>query len=240
MAHAGSPGARLERGAWYPSSMNVAAALAARRSVRAFLPDPVPRDALERIFGHAQRSPSWCNIQPWRVWVASGATRDALCAGLVEAATTSLPSPDLPFPSDYPEPYDSHRRACGKALYGAMGVPRGDAEARRAAWMRNFVAFDAPVVAIVGIDRRFGVYAAVDVGCWLESVMLLAVDEGLATCGQAALASYPDVPRRVLGIGDDIQILFGLALGKEDAGAPANACRTTRDPIDRNVVFVGG
>lgn len=217
--------------------MNVVDALTARRSVRAFLPDPIPHATVERIFGEAQKSPSWCNIQPWRAWVASGAKRDELITELVKAAETSMPTPHVPFPTDYPEPYGQHRRQCGKALYEAMGVARDDGEGRRGAWMRNFVAFDAPVVAIVGIDARFGIYAALDVGCWLESVLLLAVEEGLATCAQASLALYPEVAQRVLGVPNGIQLLFGIALGKEDTGAAANACRTSRDTLEKNVVF---
>lgn len=219
--------------------MHVAQALAARRSVRAFLPEPVPRETIERIFGEAQRAPSWCNIQPWRVWIATGDKRDELVAELRHAASTELPAPDLAFPADYPEPYNTHRRQCGKALYEAMGVARDDTEARRGAWMRNYEAFGAPVIAIVGMDRRFGLYGAIDLGCWLKAVMLLAVEEGLATCAQAAMAAYPAVHRRVLGVEDDVNIVFGIALGREDASAAANSCRTTRDPLERNVVFVG-
>ena len=177
--------------------MNVAEALAARRSVRAFLKEPVPHATVARIFTEAQRSPSWCNIQPWRVWVATGDKRDELTQALTHAAMTEMPSPDIAFPGDYPEPYNTHRRQCGKVLYESMGVARGDGDARRGAWLRNYVAFDAPVVAIVGMDKRFSTYGALDLGCWLQAVMLLAVEEGLATCAQAALAAYPGAARKV-------------------------------------------
>jgi nitroreductase len=220
--------------------MDVANAIAERRSIRAFLPREVPPETLRRVFARAQRAPSWCNIQPWRVWVASGAARERLVGRLLEAARTRPPAPEIPFHEHYPEPYAAHRRACGKALYEAMGIARQDAEGRRAAWLRNFVAFDAPHVAIVGWDRRFGVYAALDVGCWLQTVLLLAHDEGLATCPQASLATYPDVAREVLGVPDEITIAFGIAIGYADSDAKANACRTTREPLDANVRFVDG
>lgn len=219
--------------------MHVHEAVAARRSIRAFLPDPVPRETLERIFTRAQRAPSWCNIQPWRVWMASGETAAGLKADLVGAAQSRMPSPDVPFPTDYPEPYLQHRRACGKALYDAMGVARDDGPARHAAWMRNFVAFDAPHVAIVAIDRRFGMWATLDVGCWLQTVMLLAEEEGLTTCAQASLSLYPDLVRTRLGIPDEVQVLFGLGLGKPDLAAAANQCVTTREPLEKNLTFVG-
>ncbi len=231
----------LPRGAfpWLGRSMtDLLSSIERRRSVRAFSPRQVPRDVLLDVFALAQRAPSWCNIQPWRVWVASGETRAALVAALSQAAAHDAPHPDVPFPSDYPEPYATHRRACGKALYDAMGVERHDAEARQAAWMRNFVAFDAPHVAIVAIDRRFDLHAAIDVGCWLQTVLLLATSKGLATCAQASLSLFPSVHRRVLGIPEGLKILFGVGLGYEEVGAAANACRTTRQPLDENVQFV--
>jgi hypothetical protein len=104
--------------------------------------------------------------------------------------------------------------------------------------MRNFAAFDAPHVALVGIDRSFGLYGALDVGCWLEALMLAAHAEGLGTCAQAALATFPDVARQVAGIGDEVSILFGVALGYEDLAAAANRARTARQPVEDNVTFV--
>src|SRR5688572_21377440 len=97
--------------------MDVETAVRERRSVRAFLPKDVPRETLERIFERAQRAPSWCNIQPWRVWLASGETRARLSSEMLAAAKETAPSPDVPFPAEYPEPYGTHRRVCGKALY---------------------------------------------------------------------------------------------------------------------------
>lgn len=218
--------------------MDLLAALEARHSVRAFLDREVPRETLSRIFERAQRAPSWCNIQPWRAYVASGERRRRLTEGLVAAATERGPEPEVSWPGDYPEPYATHRRACGKVLYEAMGVARHDGEARRQAWLRNFVAFDAPHVAIIGFDRRFDLWAVLDIGCWLQSVMLLAQAEGVATCSQASLGQYPGVAREVLGIPDDVKVMFGLALGYEDESAAANRCRTTRAPLDANVTFL--
>jgi nitroreductase len=219
--------------------MDLHEALTTRRSVRGFRSDPVPREVIERVFGQAQLAPSWCNIQPWRVWIATGVKRDRFIAGLEEAARTTTPTPDVPFPGEYPAPYDRHRKECGKALYEAMGVARGDGPARHAAWMRNFCAFDAPVVALVGIDARWGIYAALDVGCWLQTLLLAAAAEGLATCAMASLATYPGVARSVLEIPADHSLLFGVAMGHEDPSVAANACRTTRSPLADNVVFVG-
>ncbi|NUP07362.1 MAG: nitroreductase [Polyangiaceae bacterium] len=210
-----------------------------RRSVRAFLPNEVPRDTLRSIFERAQRAPSWCNIQPWRAFVASGEVRERLTTAIAREAREGAPRPDVPFPVDYPEPYGSHRRACGRALYEAMGVERHDSEARQRAWLRNFVAFDAPHVVICGIDRRFELWAALDVGCWLQTLLLLATSEGVATCAQASLSLYPDIAREILGIPEEVKVLFGIAMGYEDTSAAANRCRTARDHAEINVTFRG-
>lgn len=158
---------------------------------------------------------------------------------LREAARSGeAPHPEFPFPVEYPDPYAGHRRACGAALYQAMGVERQDMQARWEAWMRNFEAFEAPHVAMVGIDRRLGVYAALDVGCWLQTVLLLATEAGVATCPQASLATFPRVVRSVLPIPDEVALLFGIAIGLEDPSVPANACRTARSALAENVSFL--
>lgn len=218
--------------------MKVSEAMLARRSVRGFLEKEVPAEVLSGIFSAAQQAPSWCNIQPWRVWVTRGTATTRVTAALVAAAQSAMPEPDVPFPGEYPPPYDQHRKDCGRALYEAMGVARDDKAARWDAWLRNFSGFGAPHLAFVAMDRRFGTYGALDVGCWLESVLLLATEAGLGTCAQAALATYPGVLRRELGIGDELAILCGIAIGYEDGAVPANACRTARAPVGANVTLV--
>lgn len=217
--------------------MDLLEAQKARRSVRGFLDREVPRATLERIFGEAQRSPSWCNIQPWRVYVTSGHATRKLASALMAAARETLPEPAFPFPAEYPEPYGTHRKECGKALYSAMGIERHDMAGRHAAWLRNFSGFGAPHLALVGLDPRFGVYGALDLGVWLQSVLLLATSEGVATCAQASLATYPKAARGVLPIPEDVSLLFGIALGYEDASIAANGARTTRGPLEDNVSF---
>ena len=213
--------------------------LASRRSARGYLPEPVPEAVLRTLFGAAQRAASWCNVQPWRVAVTGGAATRELSAALVAAAKRGFPQPDLPFPLDYPEPYLAHRRACGGALYTAMGIARDDKASRYVAWLRNYDFFGAPHVAIVAADKRLFPYALIDVGVWLGTLLAQATAMGLDTCPMAAVAAYPAPIRRLLPVADTDAILFGLAIGHADPAAPANACRTTRDPVDSNVAFIG-
>jgi nitroreductase len=212
---------------------------ASRRSVRGFLAEEVPEATLEAIFQAAQQAPSWCNIQPWRAWVTRGVQTRAVVDAMLAAAENEAPAPDFAWPPEYPEPYQRHRRECGAALYSAMGVARDDKAGRHDAWMRNFRAFDAPHVAMVAIDRRFNHYAMLDLGCWLQSVLLGALALGVATCAEASLAAFPGAVRGVLGIPDELGLVVGIALGYEDPAQRANDCRTARAPVGANVTFVG-
>jgi len=209
-----------------------------RHSVRGFAPEPVPRDTLEAIFAAAQRAPSWCNTQPWRAWVTGPPGTADLAAAMVAAARGGLPHPELAFPIDYPPPYAEHRRACGGALYGAMGIPRQDKAGRYDAWLRNYGFFDAPHLAVVACDRRLLPYGLIDVGVWLGLLLDEAARHGVDTCAMASVAAYPEVLRERLHIPPELVILFGIAIGREDAAVPANACRTTREPIAANVTFL--
>lgn len=213
------------------------ALLEARTSVRAFAPTPLPRARLTALFATAQRAASWCNIQPWRVVVTEPPATDRLRAALTAAATSAMPSPELPIPLEYPEPYQTHRRASGGALYQAMGIARDDKAGRFTAFLRNFALFDAPHVAVVSVDRRLGPYALIDVGVWLGTLLAAAAADGIATCPMASIATHPKVLRAALPIAEEQQVLFGLALGLA-ADAPANACRTARAPVDANVTFI--
>lgn len=211
---------------------------AERRSKRGYRPDPVPRETLARVFEAAQHAPSWCNIQPWRVCVTEPPVTGELATSLQAAARSGLPHPEVPFPLDYPTPYKEHRVACGAALYTAMGIARENKAGRYDAWLRNYALFDAPHLAVVACDRRLGPYAYVDVGVWLGYVLTAATALGLDTCAMASIAAYPEPLRARLPIDPNDQVLFGLVIGHADEEAPANACRTTREPAARNVRFV--
>ena len=222
-----------------PASIDLQVALTERKSVRGFRPEPLPEAELVALFAAAQRPPSWCNIQPWRVVVTAAPLTRTVSEALVQAARSGPPAPELPFPFDYPEPYLAHRRTCGFALYGAMGIPRDDKAARYDAWLRNYQVFDAPHLAVISRNRRLGEYATLDVGVWLGVLLTVAATMGIATCPMASIAAYPAPLRTHLAIPDEEVILFGLALGREDPAVPANACRTRRDPVSANVRLLG-
>lgn len=206
-----------------------------RQSIRGFRPDPVPQETIDRLFALAQRAPSWCNIQPWRLAMTSPPDTRRLSEALVAAAKAELPRPDIEFPLVYPEPYNQHRRKCGGALYGAMNIPREDKAGRYDAWLRNYELFDAPHVAILSRDKRLGEYATLDVGVWLGMFMVAAQSLGLDTCAMASVAAYPSTLRKLLSIPEDEIILCGIAFGYRDPSVPANKARTERGEVSANL-----
>ncbi len=210
-----------------------------RRSVRGFLPKPVPREVIEELLALAQHAPSNCNVQPWRVYIASGEMREKLRAALVEAMLGGSSSGAMASVDDFRGGYRDKQVACAVELYGKMGIERGDKAGRLKAMLRNFEFFDAPHVAYICMDKSFGIGVALDVGIYVQTLMLAMQSRGIGSCAQAALRAYPDLVAAQLGIPDDQQILCGLSFGYEDATVPANQTRQPRDPISSNVVFVG-
>lgn len=205
-----------------------------RRAIRMFLPDrPVPRGLIDQALDLAIRAPSNSNIQPWHVVFVSGAARDRLVAALLEAAQAGPPQvPALP------EHFTHFRSDLGKVVYGSMGIARDDAEGRRAAVLRNWEFFRAPVGGIVCMDRELGLVDSLGVGMFLQTLLLALTARGLGTCVQVAIAGYPDIIREQLAIPEQLSILCGLSIGYADPDFPANKIRIGRQPIEKNAVFV--
>lgn len=214
--------------------MEVTDALRARASTRAFLDRNVPRDRIEAILDAARWAPSGVNIQPWQVAVVQGETQARIGRDIIAAREAGVsPNPDYDYyPREWVEPYRGRRKACGLALYGALGIGREDREQQKAAWYANYRFFDAPVGLLFFLDRELGQGAWIDMGLFLQSVMLAATHHGLATCPQAALAEYPDIVREILGYEQRYALVCGMALGYADPDAPVNGFRTEREPVD--------
>lgn len=206
----------------------------ARHSTRLFLRDKsVPRELLDDALTLAVRAPSNSNIQPWRVFFASGPARDRLAEALLASAAGGEPAASV-----LPQSLAPLRSALGAAVYAAMGIDRDDTDARRIAKLRNWEFFGAPLAGIVCMHRDLGHEDSMGVGMFLQTLLLGLTARGLDTCVQMAIAQYPDTVRSVLGIPGDLRILCGLAVGYADPGFAGNSLRVTRDPLHHNVKFI--
>lgn len=211
--------------------------LSRRHSCRGFKPDAVPRDTIRQILVAAQRTASWCNAQPWTVYLASGERLERLRAALYAGRQTASAQPDLEWPAAYRGIYQTRRRECGWGLYQSMGIAKGDREASAAQAAENFRLFGAPHLAVVSSDAALGTYGAIDCGAYVANFMLAATSLGVASIAQASLAAHPRLLREHLEIPDDRLIICGISFGFSDEAHPANQFRTTRAEVEECVVW---
>ncbi len=221
------------------NAMTVAEAITGRQSIRAYKPDPVPRETIQRILEIAGRAPSGSNMQPWRARVLTGAAKNALSAELVRRHENGENGNwEYEYYSDvWREPYLARRRKTGWGLYGVLGIPKGDREASRNYQGRNFEFFGAPVGMIFTIDRELARGAWLDYGMFLQNIMIAARAEGLETCPQAAFCVFHDTIQQMLSIPDTEMVVCGMALGYADPAEKVNTFRTEREDVASYVLF---
>lgn len=210
-----------------------------RRSVRGFLPDPVPAADIRAVLQDAQRAPSNCNTQPWQVHIVSGERREALSAQLLQADRADRTSADFSF--DYADfgggSYLQRAQEQGAAYYQSLGVERSDTEGRRGAALRNLEFFGAPHVALLFLPRfGDGVRVAADVGMYAQTFLLALEARGLAGIPQTMLGFYADTVRESLGVEAQMKLLFGISFGSADPQGPSSEYRMGRVPLAESVV----
>ena len=214
--------------------------LAERYSCRAFRPDPVPRETIEKILTTSQRTASWCNSQPWQIVITSGAETERFRQVMIDAATSdAAQAPDFPWPREYVGVYQERRRESGFQLYNAVGIARGDREAYARQGLENFRFFGAPHAAIVTTTEALGVYGAVDCGGYVSTFLLAAQALGVATIAQAALARRSDIVRKHFNLAEDRRVVCGISFGFADHDRPINSYRTSRAALADVATFAG-
>ncbi|MGD9601748.1 MAG: nitroreductase [Gammaproteobacteria bacterium] len=217
-------------------------AITSRRSVRAFLPTPVPRQTVEALLTVASRAASGTNIQPWQVHVVTGESKARLSAAILDvfndpARLAKHQSEFSIYPDEWISPYIDRRRKVGWDLYGLLGIGKGDRERTHAQHARNFLFFDAPVGLIFTLHRSLGYAAWVDYGMFMGNLMTAARARGLHTCPQFAFAQFQRVIAEVLPLPAHERVLCGMSLGYEDTGAVENTLRSERAPLAEWTTF---
>ena len=222
-------------------ALTVDDAIRTRRSLRLFLPTPVPAQPLHELLALAARAPSGTNVQPWRTYVLAGKEKDALAQAIIAKYRSSgEESKDFEYyPREWLEPWISRRRKVGADLYGLLEITKGDKEKMLAQWTRNYLFFDAPVGLIFTIDRVFGPGMLLDYGMFMENLMLAARARGLDTCPQAAFADFPETIATTLGLPENERVICGMSLGYADPAAPENTLHTERAAVETFADFRG-
>lgn len=210
--------------------MNVTQAIKQRHSTRAYLETAVSKQQIQDILEVARFAPSGVNMQPWQVAIVSGQTK----LSLQEQMQTAFESGEKEsmdyhyYPTQWVEPYKSRRVATGTELYTALNISREDKERRIQQWQANYRAFDAPIMLLFFIDPNLETGSYLDYGMFLQNIMLLAEEQGLATCPQGALGEFPKLIKNFLNYDESLILLGGMALGYEDKDHAVNQYRTPR------------
>ena len=222
-------------------------AITSRMSVRAFLPEAVPRETLMHVLDVASRAPSGVNTQPWKVYVLQGETRDELVSKVCAAHDAVRADPGLAahyqeaypyYPKKWVSPYIERRRENGWGLYGLLGIGKGDKEKMHSQHQRNYRFFDAPVGLMFTIDRVLGRGSLLDYGMFLQSIMVAARGHGLHTCPQAAWNGFAKIILPHIGAGEEEMLVCGMALGYADPSALVNSFHTPRESASQFTHFV--
>ena len=219
--------------------MDISEAIRKRKSIRAYQDKEVEREIITRILDTARFAPSGANSQPWQVAVVSGETKEQIAGALV-AAFRSGKGEDCDYdyyPQKWQDPFKKRRIACGAQLYETLGIERKDREARLRQWEANYRGFGAPAMLFFFLDPSLAIGSYMDSGMFIQSVMLAAMDEGLATCPQAALSGYASIVKDILGYPGDTILLCGMALGYEEKEALVNSYRTPREDVETFTTF---
>jgi nitroreductase len=222
--------------------MDVLEAIRSRKSIRAFKPDPVPRETIERLLETAQRAPSGTNTQPWHVHVCAGAVKQAITddvLALVRSGGGRKYEDYDYYPPEWNDLHRDRRRGIGWALYSLVGVTKGDRAGAARQAQRNFLFFDAPVGLFVTTDSYLGRGSWADAGMYLQTLMLAARGLGLDTCPQAAWIPYQEPVFRHLSIPADQALVSGLSLGYADPAAIENTLVSDREAVANVAHFRG-
>ncbi|WP_119966952.1 nitroreductase [Simplicispira lacusdiani] len=211
--------------------MDVSEAVQRRSSIRAFKPDVPPAAMVRAILEGAARAPSGGNLQPWHVHALAGEPLTRLLRAVEDAPLQEAPEYAV-YPPDLWEPYRTRRFRNAEQLYASIGIPREDKAARLRQMAKNASFFGAPVGIFLSVDRRMGPPQWADLGIYLQTVMLLAVEQGLDTCPQEFWAFRSQPVARFLDLPPERMLFAGIALGWRDENTPINQWRTERDPFE--------
>ncbi len=209
--------------------MDVAEAIKQRKSIRAFKPDPVPKDVLHKIIEQALRAPSWANTQPWEFMVVSGRPLKEIQEGFVARGMQDWAN--------------EVARINALAPKDRKDFTKEEMEERT---IINFRHYGASTCIYLMVDKSIfqqskgiNVWSMYDSGSAVQNIMLLATASGLGTIAQAQAVVYPDIIRKVVKVPESKLLALGISVGYPDWDDPATGSRTAREPVDKVVTWYG-
>ena len=220
--------------------MNLNELIKSRYSVRSFTDDTVDIETIREILEISSNAPSGGNIQPWKVYVVTGKTKEKLIKKALSNFDNGVQEKieyDI-YPRPLDEEYKRRRSECARDMYTALSIKQDDTELRLSQIRENFKFFGAPVGMIVTIDSAFAVNGWGHVGMFIQNICLSAVDNDMGTCLQESWSIYPETVKDILNIPDNEVVWCGIALGYPNKEHPINNYRTSRESIEKFVTFI--
>ena len=214
-------------------------AVLSRRSIRSFRDNPVPVEIIKKIIETALWAPSWGNTQPWHFTVVAGKKLSSIKERSVQLFNDGIPTcPEYEMPEQFIKDQSLRYKELGKGLFGELGIERDDKEKRRQHLINMTSCFGAPAVIYLHLDKGFNPYALIDLGLVMQTIALLALDEGLGTVFLARSVRYPNAVREYAPIPSDHVLIIGTAIGYPDEDHPANRFRSSRGNPENFVKYV--
>lgn len=221
--------------------MEIIDAVKLRQSVRAFKSEPVSKEVLKEILEIATRSPSTMNTQPWEMFVIAGQAIDVIKRKNIESLNFGMKQeaevPLIPFVGKY------RQRQVNLAIeiFRLMEIPRENRQMREKWQQRGFRFFDAPAGIIITLDKSLeqSLLSLLDIGALMQTICLVALNYGLATCIEDQAIMFPEVIRKVIGVPETKRIIIAIAIGYPDWNFPANRLKSSREPIESIVTWHG-
>ena len=208
-----------------------------RKSIRSFVDKPVSNDTIKEMLQKSSRAPSGGNLQPWKIYIVNEKSMKDFLE--FQKNWKGKEEPPYPiYPEKLKEPYRTSRNQMGEQMYSLLDIKREDKIGRMNQMLKNFNFFGAPVGMFCFIDKQMGLPQWSDLGMFLQTFMLLAVDNNLDTCAQESWSLKQNCVKTYLDISDDSILFCGMAIGHANMNDKVNELNTPRRPIDEWVTFI--
>ncbi|MCX8023138.1 MAG: nitroreductase [Syntrophorhabdaceae bacterium] len=216
--------------------MELIEAITGRKSIRAFKPDPVPKEKVEEILKVAINAPSAINLQPWDIYVVMGEERQRLSRRLIK----SYREKKISCSPGNVKPLDEKLSARGAQSFRLMNpyLEEMNEEFNRFINEGSCNFYGAPVAIILCLDKAFSKARYVDIGILLGFIVLTAYGLGLGSCPIGLISAYEEDIKDVLDIPENKEVVIGIAMGYPDEKSPVNRFKSPREGIEAFVRWI--
>jgi len=216
--------------------MDVMTAIESRKTTRAFLDKPVPKNDIIEILNAARSAPSGSNLQPWEFWAVAGKEKDELVEKLLKeqekAGITYSPGRGRPLNERYTERSNSFTMKI-LPYFEKAGIDDPN-------WiMHGSLSFyGAPVAILILFDEESN-SNEINMGLALQNILLSAHNKSLGTCPLGLPLIFGDLIKTHLKIPERLRLSNIVAIGYIDTANPINEFKSERVPLNEITKLIG-